>query len=1186
MSAPPQVITRSLTFKFSKSVSALTGLPDIMEVAILPLEDASVGGQATFAGGLKTVTVELSDAVNTATFNLIPTDSPGLTARIQYRAMWRAGITGRTSTVDFAMPDEDLDWDELVAGIGNVIGGETYLQQSDLGVPGRVARLDDEGRVIDAFGIPVATGDDISGVENDINVEIIDRGHAVAGLRTILENELTAQVNATLTSAQQYTNTKAATLTGALGAETSLRISGDALVQHHLDTASTHFQDEIDSLAATTGGTTTALDFKANLVDGVIPIDEIPAEVYTNVFPVPNEAAMLALTYPTTARGDLCIRPDSIWLLATNDPSQLSNWLSLSIINSVNGQHGVVVLNANDVGAIPVGGSVSKDQVTGLNTALLNKTETSVSAAMQAQINSILADPTVVRTVAGLIAGSVMPANIALVNTSGQVTDKSGNIVASGGGGGAVASVNGHIGVVSLGPADVGAIALGAVLPQSQVTNLPADLAARVLSSDARLTNARTPTAHATSHGVGQTDPITLAQSQITGLPGIVSNNALTSSSNAVNRIGGLEGRVTTLEGGGGGGGGGISTTSVFFDSATVDTDVTDFSQVVLHTPWGLDSDGTITGTPGIPYYLHSGVRSQDVAFPHITANGHLHLYRWNEAGAADPVYALNSDLNAVSATVTTKANTSDLAALSATVDTKAAAADLSALTTVVATKATQTALNTTNAAVGTKANQTDLDTLSATVGTKAATSALATTNTNVSALQAAMPAKADLSGGKLLLTETPQNIPIGYISGLGAYLAHLNSTTGTFDAAYLTNLGNIPASIPASAITGLPAVLTNKADLVGGLIPTSQMPPLSLNTSVPVANRAALLALMTSQVQPGDLGIITSTVDKGTYMLMSADPSQFGNWQLLNTPDAPVASINGLTGTVVLSYSDVGALAVNAALPISQTINLQATLDLKATTAAMTTGLGGKTSPSDVQNLLYTSGLVKYADYVATSAVSQAGRQSVDGILVPISAVVLCTAQASSVNNGLWIVNAGAWTRPANFATGSWLAKDTMTVIFNSSSGADGVANTNTIWRMTASGGSIDTAANSWSRFGWTSPPLAKVDGNGIAITGTYPNLTFSAKTVSGGGVLAASGGLSIDRNLTPGKFLGTVPSGSTVAGVTHNLNTNSPAVFIYDTASGNLVLAGITVTSSNAISIEFASAPATGQYRVACYG
>jgi hypothetical protein len=49
-----------------------------------------------------------------------------------------------------------------------------------------------------------------------------------------------------------------------------------------------------------------------------------------------------------------------------------------------------------------------------------------------------------------------------------------------------------------------------ATLPQAHVTNLPADLAAKVDTTDPRLTNARTPTAHAATHRQGGSDALKL----------------------------------------------------------------------------------------------------------------------------------------------------------------------------------------------------------------------------------------------------------------------------------------------------------------------------------------------------------------------------------------------------------------------------------------------------------------------------------------------------------------------------------------------------------------------------------------------------------------------------------------------------------------------------------------------------
>ena len=119
--------------------------------------------------------------------------------------------------------------------------------------------------------------------------------------------------------------------------------------------------------------------------------------------------------------------------------------------------------------------------------------------------------------------------------------------------------------------------------------------------------------------------------------------------------------------------------------------------------------------------------------------------------------------------------------------------------------------------------------------------------------------------------------------------------------------LGNVDntSDINKPISTATQTALDAKADLVGGLIPTSQMPSLSLTTAVTVANQAAMLALTTGDVQPGDLAIRTDGA--GTFILTAADPSVLGNWKLLNAPTDAVTSVNGQTGTVSLTKSDVG---------------------------------------------------------------------------------------------------------------------------------------------------------------------------------------------------------------------------------------------------------------------------------------
>ena len=126
---------------------------------------------------------------------------------------------------------------------------------------------------------------------------------------------------------------------------------------------------------------------------------------------------------------------------------------------------------------------------------------------------------------------------------------------------------------------------------------------------------------------------------------------------------------------------------------------------------------------------------------------------------------------------------------------------------------------------------------------------------------------------------------------------------------------------------------LASKADLVGGQVPTSQLPAVALVKPQSVVDRAGMLAL---EAQEGDVAVITSGADKGTYMLGTGSSSTFGSWVKLVTPDAPVQSVNGQTGTVNLTASNVGAASATHTHAVADVNGLQAALDSKANTAAM----------------------------------------------------------------------------------------------------------------------------------------------------------------------------------------------------------------------------------------------------------
>jgi hypothetical protein len=112
----------------------------------------------------------------------------------------------------------------------------------------------------------------------------------------------------------------------------------------------------------------------------------------------------------------------------------------------------------------------------------------------------------------------------------------------------------------------------------------------------------------------------------------------------------------------------------------------------------------------------------------------------------------------------------------------------------------------------------------------------------------------------------------------------------------------------PQSDIVNLTTDLAAKADLVGGKVPTSQIPDIAISMFLGNAADQAAQVSLTGEV--GDWCIRTD--QSKTYIITANDGSVFSDWTEIATPAAPVSSVNGLTGVVVLGPSDVGAAAAS----------------------------------------------------------------------------------------------------------------------------------------------------------------------------------------------------------------------------------------------------------------------------------
>jgi hypothetical protein len=125
---------------------------------------------------------------------------------------------------------------------------------------------------------------------------------------------------------------------------------------------------------------------------------------------------------------------------------------------------------------------------------------------------------------------------------------------------------------------------------------------------------------------------------------------------------------------------------------------------------------------------------------------------------------------------------------------------------------------------------------------------------------------------------------------------------------------------------TGLVAALGLKADLVGGKIPTDQLPAIAINDTFQASTQAAMLALT---AQRGDMCWRTDTTRM--YVLAAEPASTLANWIVFDVPPNGVISVNGVTGqTIVLTPANFGLGSVPNFPAATQT---QAEAGVSATT-------------------------------------------------------------------------------------------------------------------------------------------------------------------------------------------------------------------------------------------------------------
>lgn len=431
---------------------------------------------------------------------------------------------------------------------------------------------------------------------------------------------------------------------------------------------------------------------------------------------------------------------------------------------------------------------------------------------------------------------------------------------------------------------------------------------------------------------------------------------------------------------------------------------------------------------------------------------------------------------------------------------------------------------------------------------------------------------KADLVAGKIVDWQIP-DLPQTKISGL---VDALNSkptlVSGTIPKPLLPSL----VMNDISGLTDFVSDQTNNVKLVDGLIPRSNLPGAVFQKVIRVATVNEMLSLTTTQVDLGDTVVVSSGSGVGTYQLQLHPANNLSSW-VKHASTGGVTSVNGKTNTVTLTAADVGARPTGP-IAVNEVTNLTTLLNEKANVSA----LDGLLTQEDLvqfnsrfanQNYSYPS-----VDYVATNRiVTLSGQQSIDGVLVSTGKKVLLTNQSSSAQNGIWVVSSTAWYRDSSMPEATVVAKGSTIAII------DGVENKNTLWRMrNSSAATVGVDSQNWSKIlsAGSSDGVAFTPGNGLQLAGDVLSVR------AGNNITVNASGVSLDTTGLMRKVSGNIPGGSAVATVTHNFGTRDVYTSIYEVSTGDQVLAGITNSSVNTVTIEFASAPSTNQYRFTVFG
>ncbi len=192
-----------------------------------------------------------------------------------------------------------------------------------------------------------------------------------------------------------------------------------------------------------------------------------------------------------------------------------------------------------------------------------------------------------------------------------------------------------------------------------------------------------------------------------------------------------------------------------------------------------------------------------------------------------------------------------------------------------------------------------------------------------------------------------------------------------------------------------------------------------------------------------------------------------------------------------------------------------------------------------------------------------------IDGVTLATGDRILIKDQAAPAENGIYTVNASGAPTRATDANTSALIKDASVLV------AEGTTLAGTQWKLTTDNITLGTTGLTWVQHGQGG--TAYTAGNGLTLSGNDFNVG------AGTGISVAADSVAIDTAVVVRKFAASVGNNAgTSFAVTHSLGTRDVTVMVYDNATFKQVFCDVTMTDTNNVTVAFAVAPTTNQFRV----